>query len=72
MVLLVLHLFNTLPSYIPRGGGPVVFECVLGGECVRNLELHNPAAKAISYYVRYEGAPDFRLEGEESFRIDPK
>ena len=71
MLLLVLHLYNTLPHFIPRGG-PVIFQCVLGSECTRNLELQNPTSKSISYWVRYEGAPDFILDGEDSFRIEPK
>lgn len=71
MVLLVMHLFNTLPNYIPKGI-PVVFQCVLGQDCVRYLELVNSTPKPISYWVKYEGVPDFILEGGDCFKVEPK
>jgi len=66
-----MHLQNTIPNYIPRGT-PVVFQCVLGKDCVRMLDIYNPTAKPVSYWVKYEGVPDFVLEGEESFKIEAK
>ena len=39
---------------------------------VKSIDLTNPTGKAISYWANYEGHPDFMLEGEESFKIDPK
>jgi hypothetical protein len=66
-----MHLFNTIVNYIPKGT-PVVFQCVLGKECVRLLDIYNPTTKAVSYWVNYEGVPDFTLEGESCFKIEPK
>jgi hypothetical protein len=71
MILLLLHLFNVLSNYIPRGQ-PVVFQCVLGKDTSRILELNNPTNKPISYWVKYEGAPDFILEGDDCIKIDSK
>lgn len=36
------------------------------------LDIYNPTAKPVSYWVKYEGVPDFVLEGEESFKIEAK
>ena len=38
---------------------------------MKSIELKNPTQKPISYMVKYEGHPDFQLEGDESFKIDP-
>lgn len=36
------------------------------------IELSNPINKPISYWVKYDGSPDFKPEFEDSFKIEPK
>lgn len=71
MLLFILHLYVYLPFYVPKQE-PVVFKCILGEEVVRAIELTNPSSKAVTYQVRYEGSEDFKIMGEEKFRIEPK
>lgn len=67
-----IQLFHSLPHYIPKGQ-PIIFQCVLGEEVVKNVELSNPTNKPISYWVQLEPANgDFSLESEDSFVIEPK
>jgi hypothetical protein len=71
MLLFLIQLFFALPHYIPKSQ-PIMFQCVLGEEVIKSIDLTNPTGKAISYWAKYEGHPDFVLEGEESFKIEPK
>lgn len=66
-----MHLMNVLPNYLPKSNA-IVFQCVLGKDVIRTLDIHNPTNKAISYWVKYEGAPDFVLESDDYFKIEPK
>jgi len=59
-----------LPYYQPKSQ-LVEFECILGEQVVKLIELNNSTHKGISYYVRYEGSSDFVIE-ESSFKIEPK
>ncbi|CAD8117028.1 unnamed protein product [Paramecium sonneborni] len=70
MIMLLVQLFFSLPYYIPQKE-PIFFSCVLGEEVVKSIELKNPTQKPISYWVKYEGHPDFQLEGDESIKIEP-
>jgi hypothetical protein len=70
-VLLILHLFNILPNYIPRAT-PVIFQCVLGKETTRTIELNNPTNKPISYWVKYDGGPDFIVDTEDCIKVEPR
>ena len=38
MILFVMQLFNALPHYIPKEK-PIVFNCILGEEVVKTIEL---------------------------------
>lgn len=58
MVMLLVQLFFSLPHYIPQKD-PIVFQCILGEEVIKSIELKNPTQKPISYFVKYEGHPDF-------------
>ena len=69
-MLFALQLFTSLPNYIPKGG-PVLFQCTLGTEVVKNIELTNPTTKQIAYYVRKDGHSDFTIECD-SVKIEPK
>ncbi len=64
-------MLHALPHYIPKSA-PIVFQCILGEEVVKNIELSNPTNKQISYYVNLEAHPDFSLESDESLIIEPK
>lgn len=41
-----------------------MFSCILGEELIKSIDLLNPTAKPISYWAKYEGHPDFSLEGD--------
>lgn len=71
-ILLGIQLFHSLPHYIPKGSA-IIFNCVLGEDIVKNIELTNPTNKAISYWVQLESLTgDFSLESDDSFQIEPK
>lgn len=38
---------------------------------MKTIEISNPTAKTISYYVHYEGSADFTLDSEDQFRVEP-
>lgn len=63
-------MFFALPHYIPKSQ-PIVFNCVLGEEVVKSIDLTNNTSKPISYWAKYEGHPDFQLEGDDSFKVEP-
>ena len=50
-----------MPHYLPRTG-PIIFTCCLMDEVFKYIELQNPSNKPISYWVKYEGDPDFIKE----------
>ena len=41
---------------------PIIFECVLGDELVKEIELNNPTTKVINYWVSYDGKPEFSIK----------
>jgi hypothetical protein len=63
MILFIMQLYISLPNYVPKGT-PILFSCVLGEEVTKTIELNNPTAKPVSYWVKYEGSPDFKPEFE--------
>lgn len=69
-LLFLIQLFFALPHYIPKSQ-PIIFNCVLGEEVVKSIDLTNNTSKPISYWAKYEGHPDFQLEGEDSFKVEP-
>ena len=70
MILFILHLYFTLPNYIPKGE-PILFSCILGEECSKFIELSNPTTKQIAYWVLYEGHSDFQIENSY-VQLNPK
>ncbi|KAL4498636.1 hypothetical protein ABPG72_019754 [Tetrahymena utriculariae] len=71
-LLFCIQLFFSLPHYIPKGQ-PIIFQCVLGEEVIKNIELQNPTNKPISYWVQLESqGGDFSLESDDNFVIEPK
>ncbi|EAR97253.2 flagellar associated protein (macronuclear) [Tetrahymena thermophila SB210] len=71
ILLFLIQLYSTLPFYIPKQA-PLIFSCILGEDIVKTIEITNPTQKPISYWVKYEGSPDFSLESEDNFRVEPK
>lgn len=71
MFLFIIQLYNQLPHYQPRQP-TIIFSCVLGEEVTKTIELTNPTNKPISYWVKYDGSPDFIPEFLDSFKIEPK
>jgi len=54
-----------------------VFECILGEELIKEIELHNPSSKTINYWVSYEGSKDFNIKNAgnldyECVKIEPR
>ena len=47
-----------MPHYIPKGEF-IIFECILGDEIIKEIELSNPTNSQISYWVNLEGSSDF-------------
>lgn len=39
---------------------------------IKSIDLTNPTSKPISYWAKYEGHPDFQLEGDDFFKIEQK
>jgi hypothetical protein len=52
-----------MPCFIPKNE-PIKFTCALGEEAIQEIELKNSTGKNISYWVKYEGSPDFYIERE--------
>lgn len=58
-----------MPQFLPRA--TVEFRCKLGETQVKELELSNPARKAIAYTARLEGHTDFTTDAT-TVRIDAR
>ncbi|TYZ60320.1 hypothetical protein PybrP1_012273 [[Pythium] brassicae (nom. inval.)] len=54
MVVLLLHLHQTLPQFIPKA--TIEFKGVLGQPIEKSIELKNPSARALRYQVFLDGA----------------
>jgi len=66
---MTIHLFKTLPNFLPRS--TVDFICSLH-ECItKEISFHNPSNKAIIYNVKRFGNEDFEIE-KESLKLEPK
>jgi len=65
-----------LPNYIAKGE-PLLFECILGDEITKEIELTNPTNSIINYWVNLDGSPDFTTKNcgnidHDCLKIDPK
>lgn len=67
-VLLLHHLYTTLPHYYPKPN-PVIFNCYLGDEQTKTIDISNPSNKSVSYWVRIEGSSDYISEEKEFIKI---
>jgi hypothetical protein len=71
-IFLFMHqLYELLPQLLPKGP-PVIFSCELGSATTKNIEIKNPSAKVVHYWVKIEGSRDFHIEDKECISIEPK
>ena len=73
LLLLCVHLYFTLPQYVPRSS--VEFVGALHADCVRQIKLKNPnASKSLMYHAMIVGqdARDFRLPKGNKITLSPK
>ena len=59
ILLMILHLFLTLPSLIPQS--KIEFIGILGDPISKNIELKNPSRRKVSYEVVLKGNSDFSI-----------
>jgi len=69
MMLQILYLYQTLPSYMPRT--TIEFNGRLGEQIVKNIELTNPSKGTLTYQARMDGSPDFKLQ-QSSYAVESK
>lgn len=62
MLLFGLHLFKTLPYYLPRA--TIEFECSLHEKLQKEIILNNPTNKTIIYSVKIFGHKNFSIEND--------
>jgi hypothetical protein len=60
-----------LPQNIPKGE-PVIFQCQLGDNITKSIEIRNPSNKTVYYWVKIEGSKDFYFEDKDYISIEPK
>ena len=68
-LLLTVHLFKTLPNFLPRG--KIDFNCSLHESITKEISFSNPANKTIIYAVRLFGHPNFKIDSED-LKLEPK
>ena len=69
ILLFSVHLYQTLPHYIPKT--VVEFTCLLDEKVTKHIVLTNPSPKVIYYWVRLQAHKDFSIESD-SIKIEPK
>ena len=69
MVLLLAHLFKTLPFYVPRG--TIEFKCSLQEKLTKEISFSSPGSKSINYAVNLFGHKDFSISSD-TLKIDGK
>lgn len=62
LLLMTVHLFKTLPPYIPRS--TIEFNCSLHEKMVKEITLNNPSPKTIIYTVKLFGQKNFGVDNE--------
>jgi hypothetical protein len=76
IIIFLVQLLQSLPHYIPKLS-PIIFECILGDELIKEIELSNPTQRVINYWVSYDGSLDFSINNagnpdHECVVIQPK
>lgn len=69
MVLLLTHLFKTLPFYIPRA--TIDFKCALHESITKEITFSSPVNKTIIYTVRLHAHKNFSITSD-TLKIDAK
>ncbi|CAM9548186.1 unnamed protein product [Chrysoparadoxa australica] len=69
MVLLALHLFQSLPQIVPKSD--IEFKATLGEAASKTIELTNPSNRDVSYEVTLEGSSDFSVE-RQRVSLEPR
>ena len=69
MMLFAVHLFQTLPHFVPKQ--TVEFTCLLDEKITKYIQLTNPSHKPIYYWARLQGHRDFAIE-TDYVKIEPK
>ncbi|KAI9205277.1 uncharacterized protein BJ171DRAFT_615867 [Polychytrium aggregatum] len=68
--LLLLFLYQTLPSFIPKG--TIEFRGQLHERVTHSIELFNPASRVLSYTYSIVGCPHFEITNEQALSLSPK
>jgi hypothetical protein len=63
LVLMILHLYLSLPHLIPKT--KIEFNGMLGVPICKKIELRNPSKKPLMYEVSLKGSQDYTLEARE-------
>lgn len=59
MLLLTLYMYNTLPMYVPQAD--LLFRAKIHQKLVQTIQLTNPTTKPITYTIRLDGSPYFKV-----------
>jgi hypothetical protein len=62
MFLLAIHLFHTLPDYIPQQ--TIVFSCYLHETVTKEVVLTNSTSKPMTYLVSLEAHKNFQIDND--------
>ena len=62
IILFLVHLFLSLPYYLPKQ--TIEFECILDEVITKNITMHNPTNKPLTYFVKLEGIEDFSIDND--------
>ena len=68
MLLFALHLFHTLPNYIPQQ--TILFSCFLHESVTKDVMLTNSTAKSSTYLVYLEAHKNFKVKND-IIKLDP-
>ena len=68
MMLFALHLFHTLPNYIPQQ--TILFSCFLHETITKDVVLTNSTNKSMTYLVYLESHKNFKVEND-FIKLDP-
>ncbi|KAJ3174886.1 Cilia- and flagella-associated protein 47, partial [Irineochytrium annulatum] len=70
VILLLLFLYQTLPSFLPKS--TIEFKGGLHDRVCRGVEITNTSMKSITYFARMEGSADFELADGGSLTVNAK
>lgn len=69
MILFAIHLFQTLPHFLPKQ--TIEFTCLLDELVTKHIVLTNPSNKPIYYWARLQGHKDFSIENDY-VKVEPR